>query len=226
MKRLFHSLSRTSDGAFVVDQRHRIVFWNQAASDLLGFKPEEVIGRPCYDIMGGQDEQGRTLCQRFCRIAIMAEKGDVIPNRDIFVRTCKGEGRWLNVTTFAYTSTDENRGQMVVHLFRDVTASKENQRFVKQVLDASDKLERNGSNRELSSAESRSPAGLFTSREWQVLELMARGKGTDEMAQSLTISPSTVRNHAQNILDKMGVHSRLEAIAYAYQRGLIEANKL
>jgi DNA-binding NarL/FixJ family response regulator len=54
------------------------------------------------------------------------------------------------------------------------------------------------------------------------LELLAQGSGTDEIGRALTISPATVRNHVQNILDKLGVHSRLEAIAHAYQHGLIK----
>jgi two-component system nitrate/nitrite response regulator NarL len=45
---------------------------------------------------------------------------------------------------------------------------------------------------------------------------------TNEIASTLIISPSTVRNHVQNILGKLGVHSRLEAIAYVYQHGLME----
>jgi DNA-binding NarL/FixJ family response regulator len=51
---------------------------------------------------------------------------------------------------------------------------------------------------------------------------LAQGLGTNEIAATLTISPSTVRNHVQNILGKLGVHSRLEAITYAYQHGMIE----
>ena len=63
----------------------------------------------------------------------------------------------------------------------------------------------------------------LTRREWDVLNLLAQGWGTEEMAAELTISPSTVRNHVQNVLDKLGVHSRLEAIAYAYQHNLIKS---
>jgi PAS domain S-box-containing protein len=47
MKRLFQSLAKTSDGAFVIDSRHRIIFWNQAAEALLGYTPAEVAGLQC-----------------------------------------------------------------------------------------------------------------------------------------------------------------------------------
>jgi PAS domain S-box-containing protein len=224
MKRLFKSLSRTNDGAFIIDARHRIIFWNQAAGKILGYTAQEVIGRPCYEILGGRDEQGRTLCQRFCRVAIQAEKGDILPNRDVSVWSGTGEELWLNVTTFAYTCDDMSVAQIIVHLFRDITESKEHQRFVSQVLAASEQLQQNGGYQAFSSPPTNPQENGLTAREWQVLGLMAQGLGTGEMAGSMTISPSTVRNHVQNILDKLGVHSRLEAIAHAYQHGLIDSN--
>lgn len=151
MKRLFQSLANTSDGAFVIDGRHRIIFWNQAAEALLGYTPAEVAGLQCYEILGGRDEQGRTLCQRFCRVAIQAERGETFPNRDVFVSTRTGEGCWLNVTTFAYTSSNKTIGQVIVHLFRDVTENKDYRRFFNQVSAASERLHQYDSHQALSS---------------------------------------------------------------------------
>lgn len=226
MKRLFRSLSSTNDAAFIIDGRHRIVFWNQAAEKILGYTDKEVIGRQCYEILGGRDEEGRTICQRFCRVIIQADRGNVLPNKDLFVHTKMGAGCWLNVTAFTYIGADNTIGQVIVHLFRDVTESKDHQRFVNQVLDASERLQQNGGYEILSSAPTKLLGNGLTVREWQVLGLMANGLGTGEMAKSMTISPMTVRNHVQNILSKLGVHSRLEAIAYAYQRGFIESKGL
>ena len=61
----------------------------------------------------------------------------------------------------------------------------------------------------------------LTSRERQVLGCFAQGQNTAAVARRLSISPTTVRNHAQRILAKMGVHSRLEAVARAYSSGLL-----
>jgi PAS domain S-box-containing protein len=226
MKRLFQSLSRTGDGAFIIDGHHRIIFWNQAAERLLGYTAEEVVGRLCYEILGGRDEQGRTLCQRFCLVAIRTERGDVLPNLDVHARTKTGEGRWLNVTTFAYPVADKTIAQVIVHLFRDAAEQKNYQRFVDRVLEASERLQQNQVYRVMPAIPKDPQVGRLTARERQVLQLMARGLGTSKMADTLAISPSTVRNHVQNILGKLGAHSRLEAIAYAYQHGLIESNGL
>jgi DNA-binding NarL/FixJ family response regulator len=61
----------------------------------------------------------------------------------------------------------------------------------------------------------------LTTREKQVLEYFAGGFGTETVAAMLAISPVTVRNHAQRILAKLGVHSRLAAVARGYRDGLI-----
>lgn len=55
-----------------------------------------------------------------------------------------------------------------------------------------------------------------------MLVLLARGEGTNAIANELTISKTTARNHIQNILAKLGVHTRLEAVAYALRHRLVE----
>lgn len=61
----------------------------------------------------------------------------------------------------------------------------------------------------------------LTRRESQVLACFAQGLNTEVIAQRLSISTTTVRNHSQRILSKLGVHSRLEAVARGYETGLL-----
>jgi DNA-binding NarL/FixJ family response regulator len=61
-------------------------------------------------------------------------------------------------------------------------------------------------------------AGL-SARERQVLGLMAEGLSNTEIAERLTISEKTVRNHASNLFDKLGVWSRAQAIVFARDHG-------
>ncbi len=61
----------------------------------------------------------------------------------------------------------------------------------------------------------------LTGRESEVLQLLATGLTQDAIAQRLFISPKTVGTHIQRILVKLGVHSRAEAVALAYQSGLM-----
>jgi DNA-binding NarL/FixJ family response regulator len=61
----------------------------------------------------------------------------------------------------------------------------------------------------------------LTNREAEVLGLLAEGLSQEGIAEVLFISPKTVSTHIQRILPKLGVHSRTEAVARAYQDGLI-----
>lgn len=61
----------------------------------------------------------------------------------------------------------------------------------------------------------------LTSREVEVLSLVADGLGRDEIARRLFISPKTVGTHVERIFKKLGVHSRAQAVSCAYQHGLL-----
>lgn len=64
--------------------------------------------------------------------------------------------------------------------------------------------------------------GRLTPREREVLALLAQGGDNDSIARDLVISPQTARTHIQNVLVKLGVHSRLEAAAVAIRNGLLD----
>ncbi|HEX6701906.1 MAG TPA: response regulator transcription factor [Gaiellaceae bacterium] len=68
------------------------------------------------------------------------------------------------------------------------------------------------------------PAALLSDRELEVLELLARGKPNAEIAQTLFLSPHTVRNHISNILAKLQISNRTEATAYAIHAGLVQGS--
>jgi len=67
-----------------------------------------------------------------------------------------------------------------------------------------------------------SDVGGLTSRETEVLRLLARGLDQGAIARELGISPATVGTHIQRILTKLGVHSRTQAVALAYRERLID----
>jgi two-component system NarL family response regulator len=62
----------------------------------------------------------------------------------------------------------------------------------------------------------------LTGRELEVLTLVGEGKTSREIAEQLYISENTVRNHVRNILDKLGLKSRFEAVTWAHREGLIQ----
>jgi two-component system nitrate/nitrite response regulator NarL len=60
----------------------------------------------------------------------------------------------------------------------------------------------------------------LSSREREVLTLIATGQGNTEIARELNISPRTVKNHVSSILTKLGVPSRVQAAVYAVRNGV------
>jgi DNA-binding NarL/FixJ family response regulator len=66
------------------------------------------------------------------------------------------------------------------------------------------------------------PAPRLTDREMEVLKLVARGSSNRDIAKELFISENTVKNHIRNILEKLHLHSRMEAVVYAVREKLLE----
>src|SRR5215472_6748592 len=65
------------------------------------------------------------------------------------------------------------------------------------------------------------PTPALTSRELEVLKLVARGRSNREIGEELYISENTVKNHVRNILEKLHMHSRMEAVIYAVRERLL-----
>jgi DNA-binding NarL/FixJ family response regulator len=61
----------------------------------------------------------------------------------------------------------------------------------------------------------------LTPREKEILQLMAQGKSSAQIAQELGMSSGTLRTHAQNFITKLGVHSKMEALVLAIRHGVV-----
>ena len=66
------------------------------------------------------------------------------------------------------------------------------------------------------------PVPHLTDREMQVLRLVGRGMANRDIAQALFISENTVKNHVRNILEKLQLHSRMEAVVFAVRENLLD----
>jgi DNA-binding NarL/FixJ family response regulator len=66
------------------------------------------------------------------------------------------------------------------------------------------------------------PTPRLTDREMEVLRLVAQGMNNRDIAKDLFISENTVKNHIRNILEKLQLHSRMEAVVYAVREKLLE----
>jgi DNA-binding NarL/FixJ family response regulator len=66
------------------------------------------------------------------------------------------------------------------------------------------------------------PDDPLTSRESEIVKLIAEGHTSREIAELLVISEKTVERHRANILDKLGMRDRVDLTRYAIRRGLVE----
>ena len=199
------ALHGASDGSFLTDPEGRIILWNAAAEAMLGHTAADVIGRPCCAVLRGEDRNGHATCVPECAVGARSQRGAPVATFDMRTRTRAGLGVWINVSVVLIADA-RARAPFVLHLFRDVTFGKE--RLA---------LAHDG----LAEAASHNGAAALTRREREVLGLMGEGLNTATMAERLHVSRATVRNHVQNILLKLDVHSRLEAVAHGLRHRLL-----
>ncbi len=206
------ALARSGDGGFVSGSDGRILLWNRAAERLLGFAARDVVGKACCAVFGGHDTDGNRLCYPGCHIRSLMQIDEPVGSYDMRTRTKTGKSVWLNVSVLPLPV--EGNGPVNVHLFRDVTATKELVSLVHERIAGGG----NGGGHDAASA---AAAASLTRRELEILRLLTEGIDTAAAAERLHVSRATVRNHVQNIFAKLGVHSRLAAVAYATKHRLL-----
>ena len=204
---LEQALVRAGDGALAAGRDGRIAVWNRAAERMLGWSAKEVLGRPCCEVLAGKDRDGTSLCYEGCEVMGKVRLGEPVEHFEMKSRTKAGRPVWLDVSILESPATNGTR-PTTVHLFRDITATKKLLDIVRERTVSVPQSNGNGT------------SGL-TKREIEILRCMAAGANTKVLAEQLKLSPATVRNHAQNIFAKLDVHSRLEAVAWANQHGLV-----
>jgi PAS domain S-box-containing protein len=195
------TLAHARAAVFAVDGRGRIALWNRAAEQLLGHPAREAIGQPSCAIVRSDGDDAPTLCYRGCHAGLTSVD---VPMQKFHLRTFTRTGRPIRVTVSTLViDGPKDKGPTIMHLLREATAGG-----------------RAGAN----GHEGVTPgphAGALTRREIDVLRLMGAGMNTTVIARTLSVSGATVRNHVQNILGKLGVHSRLAAVAVAHRRALL-----
>lgn len=209
---ILDSLIQCGDPLFVVDEHYRIVAWNSAAQALLGFGPDQTVGQPCYRLLNGTDLHGQRVCAAPCAPMLALQRGQPPPSFTIQVDEGSGARRPVEMSLVPLP-----RG-LTAHVLRDASRHLSHERFVGQIRHALDRLVGETAPPD---EEIRVTTAALTTREQEILRLLAQGASTNEIASQLVLSSGTVRTHVQHILAKLGARRRLEAVAIARRRGLL-----
>lgn len=218
MTSLVELFDGAGDGVAVIDAGYRIVYWNAAAKEIVGYSRDEALGHPCFDIFRGMGERGTIVCGPECSIMSCAFRGDRIHSFNLLTNHKDGRRLWLNVSTM-YLSDFDGHANVVVHMFRDIDRLGRAEELLGEFLIRGLEVAAPVPLPQRIRAEQREK---LTKREREVLQLVAQGLNAKDIARRLTVSEATARNHIQNILSKLGVHSRLEAALYAIEHGIAQ----
>ena len=211
---LFAFLETTADAAFTVDERGLICSWNRAAEKLFGHTASSVLQKPCSTLFQGRGPEGTTVCCQDCLVLQCGAEQRPIEHYDLEVNGRSGR-LWVNISILQHRDARSGR-TLHVHLARDITLRKKKEELSGKLLGAAKDLAALPED-----AGGMAPVAPLSEQEKKVLRLLGEGKGAREAARALKISDRTLRNHLHHANQKLGTHSRLEAVLLAAKRGML-----
>lgn len=216
---LFEMLQGADDAAIVVDEAGLICFWNESAERLLGFSAADALNKECWALLDGCDSSGTRVCTNECPVAEFSRHNSRISSFDLHITAASGARKWVNVSVIVVRT---RKGQMLIHLMRDIDARHRLESLTKEIIVRVGGLTGLQAEQILQPARARPAAAVpLTNQEIKILRSLSLGRSTAAIGRELKVSQTTVRNHVGNILRKLGVHTRLEAVMCALKRGLI-----
>ncbi len=208
-------IARSGEAVFATDAGDRIILWNKKCEELLERPARSVLGRRCYDIVGGRDAHGNLYCHRSCPVAFQARERTEEPiNRFTLSVEVGDKGRRnIEVSMFAIPSYHPALATLV-HVLREGGAETLLEKQLSGEAEVREPL--------WPMTTGQGESVVLTKREKEILRYLAQGLSTGAVAKQLSISMVTVRNHTAKILQRLGVHTKLAAVVFSYQHGLLE----
>ena len=213
---LFSALTQSPDPIFATDRHNCIVFWNRSAERFLGYTAEEVVGSSCAEVLHGTDSYGNRYCSQSCPVTQIAVRGETV--RHFELRFHAKDRRTVTAdVSILHLALKPPDHFLLVHVMTPSGPS-EKETFERSAEEAPPPP------RPALAVVRESPdvrAQRLTAREVEVIGMLAAGHTTPDIASRLQISTLTARNHIQNVLEKLEVHSKAEAVAFAFQKRLL-----
>ncbi len=223
---LLSALANASCGAYGVTVDQTIIFWNRAAERILGYPSQEVLGRRCYEVVGGIAPGALApQCVKGCPSIRYLRAGLVPAMSRLQVLCSSGERKWVNIMPMVVSGVFKN-APLLVHLFDDQAGSED---FDAAKATLRGALVAGGADIFSDAPTTPAPPAetpILTEREQEVLRLMALGWATPQIAVELGISRHTVRNHIRNLRKKLQASTKLEAVVTGIRLGILPVNSL
>ena len=208
--------------ALVTDASGHITSWNHAAERFFERPASQVLGRRCYDIVGGRDVFGNRFCHENCSAMSMGRRGETVHAFEVSVAVPLRSEQPLHVSIFQFRGDTGPTSVQLVHVFEPIDRTGRLARALERLgcVPASGTASPFSGPTPLPQGPQRAEPPL-TSREKEILRWVAAGLQNKEIAEKVGISLATVRNHIHNILEKLEVHSKLEAVSLAFRKGWV-----
>ena len=191
---------------------------NSAFERLTGYSADEALGATSHELGLWASAEDQAAIRRAC------DESGAYREVELRVRTKHGEVRNILSSTEVIALNGHNG---MLHMFYDITKRKQNEEelmqaintvmqdtawFSRSVVEKLTQLRAGELDPKVTSE--------LTKRERQVLERVAQGHSNEAIAEDLGIAKQTVRNYVTRVYEKLGVHTRAEAVVWARERGL------
>lgn len=201
------ALEHQTYGVLAVDAHGGVRFCNRTAACLLHLGPHDARPLVCWRLARLRTPDGDPFCAFDCPVQREARCGALAPMHRVTRASEAGAMGEIELVTFPVPPPREGRFPLL-HLLRPILRKE-------RALDTAHHVD------DPATATPPFPVvdiNPLSSRENDVLRLLAAGLRDRAIADRLFISPVTVRNHVQRIMEKLGVHRRLEAVIAFLQR--------
>lgn len=191
------------DPVFAVDRSGVIELWGPAAEKTFGYPASKALGKQVWKLLSGQDVYGNPNCAKHCRLRKMALSHESVNDFNVSYKTAKGVRQQFRVSFL--TIFGNNGDELLLHICHPrnkLSEADKNDCAIRQL------------DNEL--------IDTLTKRELAVLTLLGSGKSTEDIASILGVSVLTVCSHVQHVLQKLQVHTRLEAVLLGQNLGRIK----
>ena len=204
--------------AIAVDSDGLLLACNEAADEIFGHDRRQIVGRDFSQVFRPRDIFNNPLVHNSTLFQGLLEEGSAIRNFQCNLRKASGNYQRTAVSVVVVIGPTPSSFQLVYMLWPALRRRKADE-VIARLLNGAGYSDSAGVGEDLRAGTQVS--SVLTNRQVQVLRMVAGGEATEAIASTLCISPETVRNHVRNIIARLGVHNRVEAVSVAHKRHLL-----